>query len=89
MTRAEQMQHRDLRPLYASPRLPLWCRVWVYALANCDQSGQVRLRPGELRRAIDSRVRPQEVSRAISNASTRGLLAPGSTARCLIVRAPR
>lgn len=66
---------------YANPRLPLWCRVVLYAVDH----DAVQLDRGELMAAVDPQrlSRSAEVSRAIKHAVHKGILAPGSTARRL------
>jgi hypothetical protein len=68
-------------------RLPLWLRLWLLALEQADDAGRLVLEPRQLRETLDlgAALRPAEVSRAIAICVRRGLLAPGSTARCLQV----
>jgi hypothetical protein len=64
---------------YENPGLALHIRVGLYAE---DHDGQ-RLERGQLRAAVDPLSRPAEIARAVRRAIRAGLLAPGSTARCL------
>lgn len=68
---------------YASPRLPLWWRVILFAI---DHDGMPLAR-GHLRDAVDPErlTRPAEISRAIRKGEKAGMLAPGSCAGVLLV----
>lgn len=67
------------KQLHEITALPLWVRVGLYACAHHAQP----LGRGELRLALDPTRTSKDVSVAIARALKAGLLAPGSTARCL------
>lgn len=72
-------------------RLPLWLRVTALAVEwmEPDVLGQqlATFGPGELRGLLstDVRIEPSSITRAIRLAEDHGLLAPGSSSRCLRV----
>lgn len=74
-----------------NPRLPLWLRLWLYVDRQADPDGRLICERGTLREelAIGVELRSADVSRAIAVATTKGLLAPGSTARCLMLQERR
>lgn len=67
---------------FTNPRLPLWVRVYLFALVN---DGRV-LGKGELRLSVDPYARASEFSRAITRAKQQGLLTEESSARMLVLK---
>lgn len=65
-------------------RLPIWARLWLWAIANADHHGHARAYPGQLRRALGD-TSAREVSRAIRLAKDRRLIDPCSTASCVVM----
>lgn len=72
-------------------RLPLWLRLTALAVeqAEIDVLGahQATFAPGELRELLttDTALTPSAITRAIRLAEDHGMLAKGSSARCLRV----
>lgn len=73
------------------PRLPLWLRLTALAVETAETDtlgGQSAVfGPGEVRTRLAAGLDldPSAVSHAIRQAERRGLLAPGSSTRCLRV----
>ncbi|GMA32575.1 hypothetical protein [Litorihabitans aurantiacus] len=77
-----------------SPDLPRFLALPLLALARVHRNGHAPFAPGELRELLarpDTTTgelldaHPSSVSRAIREAKTRGLIAPASSARCIVL----
>lgn len=85
-----RLHRRALLPLAQDRTLPQWLRVALHGWANARPNGHANMSPGEVAELLGTDVATGEVkrvnpARAIGAAVERGLLAPGSGARCLIV----
>lgn len=73
---------------------PLWLRVMFAAFGNLMPTGHAPFSIGELPRILGkvdtstgrvAEARPDSVSKALGEARRRGLISPGSTARCIVL----